>query len=174
MPYLFRVCHLEMDYETYSRYVLTHHADLNLPYSFAVKLSFVASPLVLGRAMLVLDEEGYEPLGAFGVVYGTGARHYEDRHICQIELVYLASEYRCKPLFIQGLTRLLAEAKADNPDIDLVQFWAPMNDRGLDKLFARFRSLPGATATQVNDLMLHAVSYRELIAYCESFARMEQ
>jgi hypothetical protein len=162
-----------MDYEAYARFVLQHHAELNLSYPFAMKLSFLASPLVLGKAMLVFSEETYEPVGALGAVYGTGANEYEDRQVCQLEVAYMKREHRRPGLFIQSLTRLLAAVQADNPDVERVQFWISAEHAGKDKLYSRFAALPGATVSAVNEHMLYAVAYRELAAYCRSFTRVQ-
>ncbi len=72
MEFMFRPCELEMDDELYIQFLLEHHNNLNLPYEFAVKLSFLSSPLIAGKAMLILREEPYEVVGAAGFVFGTG------------------------------------------------------------------------------------------------------
>src|SRR6478752_5186562 len=103
MSFEFRVSEFEMDHEAYMDFLLRHHDELNLPYTFSMKLSFISSPLFLGKAMLIISEESYDMVGAAGFGYGTGPGDYEDQHICQIEVAFIEKELRSTSLFIQGL-----------------------------------------------------------------------
>ncbi|MBD2865377.1 hypothetical protein [Paenibacillus oceani] len=169
MSFEFRPCNMEMDHEAYIRFLLQHHAELNLPYPFAMKLSFISSPLMFGKGMLVIDEEPYELAAAAGFVYGTGANEYKDRHICQVEVAFIRSEYRRTSLFIRGLQALVAEMRAGNPDVVQVQFWTSADQGESDKLFSKLCALPGSMKSLVNDLTFYTVPFRELEALCHSF-----
>lgn len=174
MYFEFRSCKLELDYETYVKFLLQHHDELNLPYSFAVKLSFISSPLIFGKAMLILNEEPYEIAGAAGFVYGTGTNQYEDRHVCQLEVAFLQQGYRRTSLFAQGLQALVNEMKAGNPDVEQVQFWTPLSNGELEKLFSKFSSLPGSTRSIINGLAFYTVPFRELESYsARLYARLK-
>lgn len=169
MPFLFRPCSFEMDYEAYINFLLRHHNELNLPYPFALKLSFISSPLIFGKAMLIFSEEPYQIVGAAGFVYGTGPNRYEDRHICQVEVAFLQREYQRTLLFRQGLQVLLDEMKAGNPDVEKVQFWASEDQAELESLFSKWDALPGSERFTVNHLVCHRISFHELERYCRRF-----
>ncbi|MDF2661183.1 MAG: hypothetical protein K0Q94_3974 [Paenibacillus sp.] len=171
MTFLLRPCELEMNFKSYIEFLLQHHAELNLPYSFAMKLSFVGSPLIFGKAMLAYEEESYETVGAAGFVYGTGANGYEDRHICQVEVAFILAEYRRTSLFVQGLRALIDLIREGNPEVEQVQFWTAADPTDTDKLFAKFSALPGSTRSVVNELAFYTISFRELEAYCRRFER---
>ncbi|MCS7459810.1 hypothetical protein N0M98_06610 [Paenibacillus doosanensis] len=158
-----------MDFEAYVKYLLQRHDELNLPYSFAVKLGFLGSPLIFGKAMLIWNEEPYELAGAAGFVYGTGANQYEDRHICQIEVAFIDKAYRGTTLFLRGLQELLRLIRSDNPEAVQVQFWVPAGDTGLAGLLSKFGRLPGSTQSVVNELVLYTVVMDELETYCRRF-----
>jgi hypothetical protein len=166
MSFEFRVSEFEMDHEAYMNFLLQHHHELNLPYTFGMKLSFISSPLFLGKAMLIISEESYDVVGAAGFGYGTGPGDYEDQHICQIEVAFIEKELRSTTLFAQGLRALVHTIKAGNPDIRQVQFWTSAAEDGLDRLFAKFLTLPGSTKSIVNTLALYTVPFHELEAYC--------
>jgi hypothetical protein len=166
MSFEFRICEFEMDHEAYMDFLLSHHDELNLPYPFAMKLSFISSPLFLGKAMLVINEESYHMVGAAGFGYGTGPGDYEDKHICQIEVAFIEEGLRRTSLFVQGLHALVHAIKEGNPDVRQVQFWASAADYRLDRLFAKFLALPGSTKSIVNDFALYTVPSHELEAYC--------
>ncbi|MFC4402536.1 hypothetical protein [Gracilibacillus xinjiangensis] len=168
----FRTCQSEMDVEAYTKFMLQYHHELNLPYSFAVNLSFVSSPLLFGKAMVVRSDEPYEIVGAAGFVYGTGANDYEDQHICQIEVAFLRKQYRNSFLFLYGLNALLEEMKIGNPGVKQIQFWTSAGDKDLERLFSKFSALPGSTKSVVNNLVLYTVLYHELEAYCQKFSRI--
>lgn len=166
MPYLFRECRFDMDHEAYVKFVLENHERLNLPYPLPVKLSFACSPLVFGKAMLVISEETYALVGAAGFVIGTGANDHEDRDVCQAELAFLLPEYRRTSLFVRGLQALIELAKESNPDLEWFQFWAPPGDQGEStKLFSKFAALPGAYLQIVNGVTLYRIPFGELEAY---------
>ncbi|TDF97059.1 hypothetical protein [Paenibacillus piri] len=160
-----------MDHEAYMDFLLRHHDELNLPYPFAMKLSFISSPLFLGKAMLVISEESYQMVGAAGFGYGTGPGDYEDRHICQIEVAFVEEGLRRTSLFVKGLHALVNAIKAGNPDVRQVQFWASAAEERLERLFARFLALPGSTKSIVNNLALFTVPFHELEAYCNRLRR---
>ncbi|CAN7247074.1 hypothetical protein [Paenibacillus sp. LjRoot56] len=166
MSYEFRVSEFEMDHEAYMDFLLRHHDELNLPYTFGMKLSFISSPLFLGKAMLIINEESYDMVGAAGFGYGTGPDDYEDQHICQIEVAFIEKELRGSTLFVQGLRALVHAIKAGNPDVRQVQFWASAAEEELDRLFAKFLALPGSTKSIVNHLALFTIPFHELEAYC--------
>ncbi|KRF07191.1 hypothetical protein ASG89_17765 [Paenibacillus sp. Soil766] len=147
-------------------FLLRHHDELNLPYTFDMKLSFISSPLLLGKAMLIFTEESHDMVGAAGFGYGTGPGDYEDQHICQIEVAFIEKELRSTTLFAQGLRALVHAIKAGNPDVRQVQFWTSAAEEGSDRLFAKFLALPGSTKTIVNTLALYTVPFHELEAYC--------
>ncbi|CAH1213320.1 hypothetical protein PAECIP111891_03950 [Paenibacillus allorhizoplanae] len=168
MSFEFRVSEFEMDHEAYMDFLLRHHAELNLPYTFGMKLSFISSPLFLGKVILVINEESYDMVGAAGFGYGTGPGDYEDQHICQIEVAFIEKELRSTSLFVQGLRALVDAIKAGNPGVRQVQFWASATGEGHEnRLFAKFLALPGSTKSIVNTLALYTVPFHELEAYCE-------
>ncbi len=169
MFFLCRPCTTELDYESYVTFLLRHFGELNLPYAFAVKLGFVSSPLLYGRAMLILSEDDYDIVGAAGFVYGTGADGYEDRHICQVEVAFLRPEYRRTSLFVQAMLKLLSEVKAGSPEVEKVQFWVTEGLREEDRFFSKFQALPGSERVVVNGLVCHRLQFRELENYCRRF-----
>lgn len=171
MSFEFRISEFEMDHEAYIDFLLRHNDELNLPYPFAMKLSFISSPLFLGKAMLVISEESYRMVGAAGFGYGTGPGDYEDRHICQVEAAFIEKGLRCTPLFVQGLRALVNAIKAGNPDVRQVQFWASTAEEGLNRLFAKFLALPGSAKSIVNNLALFTIPFHELEAYCNRLGR---
>lgn len=171
MPFEFRISNFEMDHEAYMDFLIRHHDELNLPYPFAMKLSFISSPLFLGKAMLVIDEVSYRMVGAAGFGYGTGPGNYEDRHICQVEVAFIEEHLRCTSLFAQGLRALVDAIQSDNPDVRQVQFWTSTTEDRLNRLFAKFLALPGSARTVVNSLALFTVPFDELEAYCSRLRR---
>jgi hypothetical protein len=163
----FRTCEFEMDSEAYIRFLIQHHEELQLPYAFAMKLSFISSPLFLGRAMLILNEEPYRVIGAAGFVYGTSANDYVDRHICQIETTFLEPSYRHPRLFVRALFALLKLMQSGDPEVETVQFWAPSKAGSLSKLLGKFTSLPGAEQSENENLTFYKLPYPELLAFTQ-------
>lgn len=166
MAYFIRPCTLEMDYETYMRFVIRHHRELRLPYAFAVRLSFMASPLALGQALLVVDEESWELVGAAGFVYGTGAGEYEDRHICQVEVAFLLEPQRRTLLFARVMQAVVELAERNNPDVRFLQFWAPADWTRSEGIVRKLLSLPGSNVREDNGMALCRIPFDELARYC--------
>ncbi|KQO15763.1 hypothetical protein [Paenibacillus sp. Leaf72] len=170
MSFIFRPCALEMDEEAYAAFLIQHHAELNLPYSFPMKLSFMGGPLILGKGLLLFREEPYEIAGAAGFVCGTGEHDYEDQHICQIEIAFIRKEYRGTRLFAHGLNALIELMKESSPGVQQVQFWVRADDRQLDRLLSKFTALQGASKSPVNHLMLYKIPFSELEGYVQKRA----
>jgi hypothetical protein len=169
MCYQFRPCNFEMDFDAYTKFLLQHHDELNLPYSFAMKLSFISSPLIFGKAMLIFNEEPYEIAGAAAFVYGTGANRFEDKYICQIEVAFIQKAYRRTSVFVRGLETLVTTIKEGNPEVELVQFWVSPDQKELGRLLAKFGALPGSTKSRVNGLDCYKIPFHELEAFCHRF-----
>lgn len=173
MAVYFRTCKFEMDSEVYIRYLIEHHDDLELPYPFAMKLSFISSPLILGNAMLIVNEEPYRIIGAAGFVYGTGAQDYEDRHICQIEVAFIEPSYRSTRLFVKGLAALIEYVDEGNPEVKVVQFWSPTPHDSLERLWGKLAALPGAevVASASSQLSLYKIPMSAIRVYIQQFLK---
>ena len=169
MSYEFRICDLEMDHKSYVKFLLSHHDELNLPYPFAMKLSFLSSPLLFGKAMYIIHDDPYEIVGVAGFVYGTGANEYRDRELCQIEVAFLKKEYRTPLLFIQGLQYFISKVKEGNPDVKTVQFWVAEEDLYLKRLISKFLALPGSNKAIVNNLALYTIVFEEFEQYVNQY-----
>lgn len=169
MGFEFRSCDFEMDYEAYIRFLLQHHARLNLPYPFSMKLAFIGSPLEFGKAMLIFEEETHDIVGAAGIVYGTGANDYEDRHVCQVEIAFIQDQFRSTLLFVRAMKALIDTMKKSNPDVKQIQFWAHADNKELQPLISRWSKLPGYHESVVNNLKLYKIPFDELDAYCLRF-----
>jgi len=173
MPYFIRRCEFEIDNLAYIRFLLQHHDQLNLPYSFAAKLSFVSGPLIFGKALLIYSEEPYEVVGAAGFVYGTGADEFQNREVCQLEAVFLRKEARNGRLFRNVMTELLHAMKEGSPDVRTVQFWAVEGHKAYGSLLSKLARLPEAQIKAVNDLSLYSLSVQQLERYCDRIRIMD-
>lgn len=162
---ILRNCELDMDHASYLRYLISRHDRLNLPYPFAIKLSFLASPLALGKAVLVHGEDSYNKLGAFGFTYGTGPGEYEDRDKCQIETLFIEPDSRTPGVLLAAARALVEAIREGNPGARNVQFWTAARHDPNERLFARIARLPGATRTVVEALALYKVPLSELEAW---------
>lgn len=169
MGFEVRSCDFEMDFEAYIRFLLRHHAELNMPYPFSMKLAFIGSPLQFGKAMLIFEEETHDIVGAAGIVYGTGACDYEDRHICQVEIAFIQEQFRSKLLFARAMKTLIDIMKKSNPDVKQIQFWASADNRELQPLISRWSTLPGYEESVVNNLKFYKIPFDELDAYCQRY-----
>ncbi|MCI3918857.1 hypothetical protein MO973_01250 [Paenibacillus sp. TRM 82003] len=160
-----------MDFKAYTHYLIERHSDLQLPYSFPMKLSFISSPLMYGKAMLVVDEDEYVPVGAAGFVFGTGADGYVNREVIQLEVLYVEKEYRRGRLLLRFLQALVDNMKAEEPNVRHVQFWAAAREPEQIRLFAKILALPGSRShTAENGLTLYQADYSELEAYFRRFS----
>ncbi len=170
MPYLFRPCFFEMDFKAYTRFLIERHHELQLPYSFPMKLSFISSPLMYGKAMLVFDQDDYVPVGAAGFVFGTGADGYENREVVQLEVLYVEKSCRRGRMLFRFLQALVDMMKTEEPNVRRVQFWAVAREPELIRLFSKFLELPGsASHTAENGLTLYQAEFSELEAYCRRY-----
>lgn len=174
MEIRFRPCVFERDHKAYVKFLIQHYDQLQLPYSFAMLLSFISSPLMYGKAMIAVDKELDEIVGAAGFVYGTGIHDYADRHVCQLEVVFLLEAYRGTALFSRFLQAIAEMMKAGEPDVRFVQFWARAKQERQQRLFSKFLALPGATSqTMANGLTQYVAPFHPFEAYCLRLADKE-
>lgn len=169
--YVVRPCNLEMDFDAYAKFMLAHAEDLNLPYSYGIKLSFFSSPLINGKALLILDEETNALLGALGGVFGTGEHNYEDREICQIEIVYVLEGYRGTRVFLRMLQDGLQLLREENPELQQIQFWIPAAERRLDRMAAKFGGTRVAEENEGGDgsgLVFYKIDYGKVDEYLKA------
>jgi hypothetical protein len=164
----FRNCFYEMDHKAYMNYLLERHDELGLPYSFAMKLSFISSPLIYGKAILAVEQEQNEFIGAIGYVFGTGEDEYRDRQVAQLEVAYLEKPYRGSTLFARLLRATVDSIRQAEPSVNRLQFWAAPREASFKRLVAKLMTLPGsASVTAENGLTLYQVDFRELETYCD-------
>lgn len=171
MSFLFRPVEIEMDHEAYAKFLIRHHDELGLPYAFPHKLSFLGSPLLYGKGLLIIDEESYELAGAAGFVYGTGADEFGDRSLCQIEIAFLRKDVRGTTLFLRGMRALLELMRSEAGDAEarVVQFWLTA-EQSRSRLYAdKLLALPGAEATPADGLTRCVIPFRALDRYCARF-----
>jgi len=162
----FFVCEYSSTFDNYLKFLLEHHSELNLPYDFAMKLSFISSPIVFGKVIVCVDEEEHSLEGVLGYVYGTGANDYQDQDVCQIEVAFCKSSLRSTPLFLRGLKYFTAFVSEDNKEVKQVQFWASAEDQRLRRLFSKIDAMQ---RTEVGQLDFYQVSLDALKSYCDRF-----
>ncbi|WP_270171142.1 hypothetical protein [Paenibacillus sp. SYP-B4298] len=170
--FLFRsITHLEMDEERYLEYILSNYGDLGLDYSFPVALSFMHSPLLAGGGLIVFGEDPYIPVGVAGYVIGTGSNEFQDRDVCQIEIIHLLEPYRGTRLFLQLFMQLLENLRDHEPQVQRVQFWVKPTEPRMLRLLSRMLRLPGGQCDQRSHLALYSVPYESLWNYGQALTR---
>src|SRR5690606_21802189 len=91
-------------WEEYLLFLMRHYEELGLPYDFEMTLSFIGNPMWEGNALIAREQMTETVLGAIGFVFGTGADQFEDKDICQVEIVYIDKVWRRSPLFLRMLS----------------------------------------------------------------------
>lgn len=167
--FIFRRCDLDMDHASYLRYLISRHDRLNLPYGFAVKLSFVASPLLFGKALLLHHEDSYRKLGAIGYTYGTGSDEYKDTENCQLEVFYIEPECRTPELLLAAASELVDCIREGEAEVRYLQFWTAAASEG--RLLRRIAGLPGASRTESGSLALYKLPLEELERWITGLAQ---
>lgn len=142
----FSVCRTLFHEHRYIDFLLARYDELNLPYSFPVSLSYLASPLLMGGTAILCYDGNDEVCGALSYIHGTGEHNYEDRDIIQIQVAYLADACRSTRRFYEGLRFLTNCLAGQEENIQEIRFWAPGNARSR-RLFCKFAE-PVATAQQ--------------------------
>ncbi|WP_409344943.1 hypothetical protein [Paenibacillus sp. MBLB4367] len=141
MSFYFQVCSSESYQDQYLIFLLKHYKELNLPYSFPVSLSFLASPVLLQKEAFLCFNEMDEIVGTFSYICGTAENQYEDSHVAQIQIVFFVESYRQGRLFLKSL-QYLVQYIAQLPDsITELRFWVPSClhlHKLLSKLAVRF------------------------------------
>jgi hypothetical protein len=136
MSYYFTVCSTAMYQDIYIDFLLRHYEKLNLPYSFQVSLSYIASPIFMDKDCILLWDSKDEPVGALGFIYGTGEQDYKDKHIVQIQTFFLKEDFRSGRLFLQAsqfFSQYLAQL---NHAVTELRFWVPVQP-SLQRLCAK-------------------------------------
>ncbi|MEK0312764.1 hypothetical protein [Cohnella sp. 56] len=158
--FIFRRCDLDMDHASYLRFLISRHDKLDLSYAFAVKLSFVAGPLLFGKALLIHHEDSYRKLGAVGYTYGTGPDEYKDRENCQLEVFYIEPACRTPDLLLAAASELIDCIREGEAAVRYIQFWTPAAPEG--RLLRRIAGLPGASRAEAGALALYRLPLDEL------------
>lgn len=162
----FAVCATEMYQRKYIDFLLIHYEGLRLPFPFPVAFGFIASPILMeNEGFLCLDDEG-EAVGAFSYIHGTGEGNYEDRHIVQLQVAYLAETHRCTTLFLQGLHTLVEHLNELGEEVSELVFWTGTDDY-TTRLFGKF-----AKRTSIGESVIeYRVALDKLNGYLAKFKR---
>lgn len=169
MSYYFVRCSTVMHEQQYVEFLLEHYQDLNLPYSFPVSLSFIASPLFTaeGGCFLCFNEEN-EVIGALGYIHGTGENQYEDTDIIQIQIIYFLEEHRKTTLFLQTLQFLIQHIVQSGKEVKEFRFWTPANDK-LHRLLSKIADKTNSSETIFGPLDEYRASFSTWHAYANQF-----
>jgi len=160
MSYYFSICSSEMYQQKYMELLLEHYEQLRLPYPFPVALSYIASPVLMRyESFLCFNEEG-EVIGAFGCIFGTGEKEYEDTDIVQIQVVCFAEPYRGTLLFAKALSFFTEYLEQLDHEVTELRFWAPADD-DLKKLFAKISRRTATANTEQGALDEYRCTYSE-------------
>lgn len=163
----FSVCRTTRYQHHYIDFLLARYNDLNLKYPFPVSLSYMASPLLMDGAAILCFDDKDEICGACGYIHGTGEKDYEDRHIIQIQVAYLAESCRSTRWFFEGL-RFLAEHLSDQEEeIQEILFWVP-GDSPNRRLYSKFAELTSTVEQPGSSLAGYRVHIAQLQDYLSS------
>jgi len=169
MGYYFSICVMESYQEKYVTFLLKHYEQLRLPYPFPVTLSFIASPLFMTKeAILCMDEETDEMVGALGLIFGTGENQYQDRHIVQIQVVYIVEEHRRTRLFLELLQYLTQYITYVDEGVTELRFWTP-KDEGLRRLFGKLAERTASRDTAFGMIDEYRGTFADWHAYAHKF-----
>ncbi|WP_282937510.1 hypothetical protein [Paenibacillus sp. RC67] len=169
MGYYFSVCAMERYQEMYLEFLLQHYSNLKLPYSFPVSLSFIASPVLMKKdAILCFDEESNEIVGALGFIFGTGQQQYQDTHIVQIQIAYIAEGHRQTRLFLEGLQYLTQYLAHLDEGVTELRFWAPADD-GLRRLFGKLGELTASRDTAFGTIDEYCAVLKDWQSYAAKY-----
>lgn len=122
---LIRCADSDPAWDRYLLFLLERVEELQLPYDFEMTFSFLGTPIALGDAFLVEDASSQETIAALGFVLGTGGQNYENRHVCQAEIMYIEPAYRGTRLFLRLVEYMVHVVDQGYPEVSLFQFWLP-------------------------------------------------
>jgi len=162
------VCSSEMYQQTYLSFLLEHYDRLGLPYSYPVALSFLSSPILMDREAFLCFNDEDEVIGAFSYIYGTGENQYEDKHVIQVQVVFILEKYRVTRLFLQAIQFLIEHITDLEEDVRELRFWTPANDR-LRRLFSKFAEKIDSVDTVFGPIDEYRTAFSDLRAYAAKF-----
>ncbi|XOK60697.1 hypothetical protein ACJ7K1_29990 [Paenibacillus elgii] len=168
MSYYFSICASEKYQEKYIEFMLMNYQKLNLPYSFPLTLSFLASPILMKEEAILCFNDEDELVGALGYIYGTGENDYQDTHIVQIQAVFLLDEYRRTRLFLRGLQYLTQFIAQSNRPVTELRFWTPAQD-DLRKLCGKLAERTDVRDTAFGTMEEYRAPFSDWHAYAMKF-----
>lgn len=168
MDYYFSPCLTNMYQHRYVDFLLEHYTELNLRYPFQEGFSYIVSPLLMqGVAILCFDDEE-ETAGAFSYIYGTGEHEYTDRHIVQIQVVFIVERHRRTGLFAKALQYLLQYIESDELEeqVTELRFWTESNNYNR-RLFEKFAERYAVAESECGQLDGYKMLTSELRTYLD-------
>ncbi len=161
----FAVCASAMYQRKYMDFLLEHYENLNLPYSFPVSFTFMASPLLMEHSavILCLDDDG-EAAGAISYIRGTGEGNYENLEVLQVQVAYLIEPIRRTTAFLHGLRFLANYMEEEAGDVRELVFWSS-RDAYLSRLFGKFAAVTSVEGTHAGTLLAYRTTREQLQAY---------
>ncbi|MED4783699.1 hypothetical protein [Brevibacillus choshinensis] len=147
--------------QKYLEFLLEHYRELNLPYSFPVTFSYIASPSFMGQEAILCYSDEYEIIGAISYITGTGENDYQDTHIVQIQIAYFLEPYRGTLLFLRAMQFLTQHLEQIPHEVKELRFWAPADDR-LRPLFAKLAERTTTVETENGFLEEYRASFPDL------------
>lgn len=122
--------------QKYLEFLLEHYRELNMPYSFPVTFSYIASPAFMEQEAILCYSGEYDVIGAIGYIIGTGEQDYQDTYVAQIQIAFFLEPYRGTLLFVRAMQFLTQHIAQIPHEVKELRFWAPADDQ-LRSLFAK-------------------------------------
>ncbi len=168
MGYYFSKCSSELYQQKYLDFLLEHYQQLNLPYSFPVSLSFIASPFLLGDDAFLVFNDDEELIGAFGYVLGTGENQYEDTHIVQLQTVFFLEQHRCSLVLLRTLQFLTQYIAKLETEVTELRFWTAA-DESSRKLFGKIAERTSSVETVFGEIDAYQVPFSKWQSYAAKY-----
>ncbi|WP_312108502.1 hypothetical protein [Brevibacillus reuszeri] len=170
MSYYFSICASEYYQQKYVEFLLGNYEHLQLPYAFPVALSYIVSPILMTHESFLCFNDDDDVVGAFGCIYGTGEKEYEDTEIVQIQVIFLAEPYRGTLLFARALHFFTEYLEQLDREVKELRFWATA-EPSFQKLFVKVAARTATAHTEHGMLDEYRCSPSDLLAYA---GRMRQ
>ncbi|OBR68082.1 hypothetical protein A7K91_07650 [Paenibacillus oryzae] len=171
MGYYVQECKTEFYGQVYATYLLSHYADLKLPYSFSMAFQFLTSPLLVGSAFLCFNDQD-EVVGAFGYIRGTGEKNYEDTHVAQLQIIHLSEAHRGGVLLGVALQGLMEQVREQAEEIRHFHFWVP-SKLGLHRLCSKLGEKKATWETSQGEIEEYHGNAADWKAYADRLSKNE-
>ncbi|NOV01066.1 hypothetical protein [Paenibacillus planticolens] len=164
-------CVTDDDFAQASLFFLANRRDMHPSYSTIDTITLLYRYMKQGRIIQALDRDE-RMIGVSAYYHGTPEHDFEDKHIALMDMAVLSRTHRGSRMFLKGLSFMVDEITAGEPDVQEIQLAALADNVYLCRLYAKFTDSSREFDSEMGKQVIFSVKINNLKAFLDKYKKV--